>query len=234
MPTTVAELITRVREYADARDDGDDPYISDTAILAWLNQENRRLVRRVARLGYAWGLTAVSFTSTIDLDPTNAPAGVLAIAGVYEIDGTRYRPLPRLVDGYPYDSSRRHWTVTKGQSGTNGYLTIAVGEVGTYEVRYIQAPFRLALTAGALQDDTVYLPVGWEEVLVLGAAIRAKAKEGSDTESPLLRQLYQDEWEDIEVEAANNDANTLVRNVDSSSPPGYPTNFSYGDGWYWL
>lgn len=227
MATTVAELVSRVREYADARDDGDSPYISDTAILAWLNQENRRLVRRVGRLGYAWGLTTLSFSTT------QALTDALAIAGVFQVDGTRYCPVPRRVEGATYDSARKYWTASKGSTGTT---TITVGETGTYEVRYIPAPARLVLTGATppTTEASVYYPAGWEEVLVLGAALRAKAKEGSDTESPLLRQLYQDEWEDVEVEAANSDAMTLVRNLDAQSPPGWGPNISYIDAWYWL
>lgn len=211
----VTELVARAREYADARDDGDSPYISDTALLAWLNQENRRLVRRVARLGYAWGETSVDFTSS-----TTLPVAVLAVTGVYSVSGTIETPLARLVENVRHRTDGRFWTAAK--SATSGQVTIAVGTTGTYRAKYIPEPAKLVLAGGgAGEDDQTKYPAGWEEVLVLGAALRAKAKEGSDTESPLLRQLYQDEWEDIEVEASAHSQETIVRNVDIQNPPGY-------------
>lgn len=208
MAVTVAELVSRVREYADARDDGDDPYISDAAIVTWLNQENRRLIRRLTRLRYAHGPTSTSFSTS-----TTISAGVVAILSVTETQGTLSCKVPRLVDNAQVTATDgRFWTVSR--SATGG-LTVTVGKSGTYTVSYVPIPAVLVLSApGAGQADSVYYPPGWEEVLVLGAALRAKAKEGADTESPLLRQLYQDEWEDIEVEAAMSDQEPVVINQD--------------------
>lgn len=215
MAVLVTELVTRVREYADARDDGDDPYISDSAILAWLNQENRKLIRLLTRYRYAHGPLSVSFTTT-----TTVLSGVVAILSVTEVQGTSQVAVPRLLDGAEASvSDGRFWTVTRGATGS---ITVTVGKSGSYFLTYVPAPATLVLaTPGAGQADSVYYPPGWEEVLVIGAALRAKAKEGSDTESPLLRQLYQDEWNEIEVEAAHSDQSPTVLNTDILYPLGW-------------
>lgn len=207
----VTELITRAREYADARDDGDAPYISDAALLAWLNQEHRRLVRRVARVGYAYDQVTSNFTTSVAL------ADVVAVVGVFEVQGVLLVPVPRLIEGVSQRTDGRFWTAAKSL----GTTTIGVGKTGTYRVRYIPEPFTLVTSAPVGgQALATTLPAGWEEVLVLGAALRAKAKEGSDTESPLLRQLYQDEMDDVEVDAANHSQEPVIRNVDDVYKPG--------------
>lgn len=229
MAVLVSELVSRAREYADARDDGDDPYISDAALLVWLNVENRRLVRRLARLRYAHGPTTTSFTTS-----TAITTGVVAIMGVYEVQGVTSTLVPRLVDNaQALVSDGRFWTVSRGSTGS---LTLSVGQSGNYAVTYVPPPAQLVLSApGAGQADSVYYPPGWEEILVLGAALRAKAKEGSDSESPLLRQLYQDELEDVEVEAANSDQSPVVTAVDTTYPLGWSGTNGYRtslDWWY--
>jgi hypothetical protein len=228
MAILVTELISRAREYADSRDDGDDPYIGNTAALLWLNHENRRLVRRLARLKYAWGEISTSFTSSTTVTDTST---VVAITGVFETSGDLLVPLPRRLEGAKSISTGRYWTAAKTAAGVQ---TITVGETGTYTLKYIPTPEKLVTgTPAGGESDRVYYPAGWEEILVLGAALRMKAKEGADNESPFLRQLYKDEWDEIEVEAANADSQQTVLNVDYKHQPGYSgTNFT--TDWYWL
>lgn len=225
---TAAELISRVREYADARDDGDSPYISDAAICTWLTQEHRRMARRCARLRFPLS-EAVGAGSDVAEGGTLVTADLLAIIEVMRIDGSllsgsaRLERVPRRIEGTAWATGGNWWFPTYAGSAAN----VQFGKAGRYSIRTVNIPAALT-PAGSIS-----LPGGWEEVLVLGAALRAKAKEGSDTESPLLRQLYQDEWEDVEIEAANFANEPVVKNVDRTYPLGFSSVNGSDDPWDW-
>lgn len=179
--TTVVEIIERAKSAADMVSSG---FVTTAEWVRWLNVENRWLAKFVARSGYVMfespltiaATGAVSYPLTVgDHDP-------LAILGVYEYVGGRYR---RLKQGDVFDGPPHVDTTTAGsaeyfrvwQSSTT-ILSISFfpnPATGTYIVMTIPDPATLTV------NSSVYFPTSMEERLVLGLARRALAKEESST-----------------------------------------------------
>lgn len=216
MPTfTAADLEARVRAAADSHDN----FVEPAMIWAWLDREALRLDNMLLRKKLSLTRSTVDFTATgaASYTPTFTP-GCLAILGVYEVDttsgqGTRYRRLRRASNTDPpraYTSSRA--TCYSAYTTPTGVVTLELfpqASSGTYRVFY--APQRAATTAGT---DAFYYPAGWEELLVLGAAISALAREESG--NSILSAMYRDLKPQIEAEAASFETNesAVVQNVD--------------------
>lgn len=190
---TLQELVDRARVYLDDDHTDDEGWLSPESWVALCNVEYAQLYRRWVRQGLiapAW--TDAAFTGHTATIPSDlSGGGVLATIGVAENLGSgRYRLLtpaqshygrsPTL--GYTTGASS-HWYAT-GTGDTITY-TLEPRDTGSYFVRYIPT----VVPADSLAD-TVTVPFGADERLVLGLARRAKLKEGSA--SALLERLIMD------------------------------------------
>lgn len=213
---TALQLENRVRAAADTHDN----YVEKEMIWGWLDRERKLLDMLIARKGlvlkreiYDIPLVGDGSEYTIASSP-----GVMAILGVYEVDtasgqGTRFRRLRRAsnIDPprmYSYSKASQYSFYTDGAGDLNIELRpIPTG--GTYRLYYLPEP-----TPITSDIDVVSYPAGWEEYLVLGAAISALAREEST--NPVLERQYRDAGPRIEAEIAALEVgeSQVIRNVD--------------------
>lgn len=242
-------LITRAKAIADVHDN----FVTDTEWIVWLNQEQYALRLFLARSG--WNLpfdtTAATITSTGWNLSTNGGAStpvatsaghyvftpsladVMAIVSIHESQSGGLKRLEysnaidflRQLNGSTLNTT--HATEFRlrmygNEVHVDFYPTPATGEV--YLISYLSAPTPLTAVT-----QSVALPMGWEERIVLGMARRALIKEESDPtkiESLIAEmdsQIEQLCWSRVMGQAPK------VRNTDPVSPT-IPT----WEQWYWL
>lgn len=184
MPATaVTELIARAKAAADMEDSG---FVTQAQWLRWANLEHRMFYSWLARHGYVVDTTGASHTA----DGTGSFAAVtdpMVVMGVWEVVGTRYRPL-RSGDAIQYTTAgtqtgpaSHYWLSDRGDGDFN-IVMFPRPTSGTYVSLYLASPATLVLATPAVgEDDEVRYPLGLEERIVLGMARRALAKEESST-----------------------------------------------------
>lgn len=213
---TADQLEARVRAAADCHD----KYVTTSMIYGWLDRERRKLEMMAVRGGFVLHRVQTDVTPTgLDQYPLLPSPPIMAVLGVYEVDtsgnGTRLR---RLARGNPVDVPRDYFAAKARSYNVyldgNDVLQIElrpnVVNGGPYRVYYTPEP--AALTTGS---DTVFYPAGWEELLVLGAAVSALAREESS--NPVLERQYREAEARITGEIAAREASeggAAVRNTD--------------------
>lgn len=234
--TSVSELIARAKAAADMEDSG---FVTTAQWLRWANLEHRMFYAWLARHGYVYDPAPASHTA----DGTGQFGDVtdpMVILGVWELQGTRYRPL-RSVDQVEYQG----WGSATGPASVYTAVDRGDGDVaivmaprpssGTYVALYIAHPDALVLgTPTTGQDDEVRYPLGLEERIVLGMARRALAKEESST-SEVVRQIREVE---AHAEAVAWDRLSggvqAVRNVDHRERGWGDMTTPSPREWYWV
>lgn len=177
MQFAVSELIRGARVYVDDDHDDEDAWLDDTDWLRLFNVEYAALYPKWVRAG----LITPPFVDAPLTATSTAISNVLAIAGVAKLEDGRYCELehvqPRL--------GRSPFLDTRVQSQASGWLAHGTGDNLTveltpppsdntgsnYVVRYITRPNYLTSVA-----DTIELPYGADERIVLGLADRAGIK----------------------------------------------------------
>lgn len=224
------ELIARARVYVD--DDHDGPsakgWIKEDKWLTFGNVEHGKLRKKWIRAG----LVSPAHTDATFTTDTTTVNGVGVLIGVAEDLGNgAYRVIPSGQAEYgnaPFWSS---WSMRGLNSpmfyeahGEGDNLTITLqpeGVTGNFVVRYIPT-----LTRATSVSQSVEVPDGCDERLVLGMARRAHLKDSGA--SALLERLIKEEDEQIGFEAfgrLNHDAPRARRTPRSYSfSTSFPTN----------
>lgn len=209
------DLINRARVYVDDDHDDDGGWIDPAD---WLNigfAEYQSQYRNWVRMGLISPApseaTFTTYTTTVN--------GVLATIGVAEDLGDgRLRVITPAQSAHGrspfwgYTDGTPSWWYAHG-TADNLVYTLEPRTTGNYLVRYIATP-----TAPTLVTDTVDLPFGGDERLVLGMARRAKLKDGSA--SALLNGLIAEADAQLNMQAfgrANGDS-PRVRKVPRTAP----------------
>ncbi len=250
--TTALTIIQRAMAIADMHDN----FVTETDWLNWLNQEQYALRLFLARAGWTlpfdttvatmttsgWdlstdGASAVSVAKTAAGHYVFTPtlAAVMAVVCIHENRSGDMRLLHLQND---VDFLRQ--TITGGNTTghANSYrLRMYGNEIHadffpspvtgeSYYITYLSAPVPITATT-----QSIALPMGWEERLVLGMARRALVKEESDTSAveKLMRemdsQIEQLCWNRVMSEAPR------VRNTDPNvARDTYPV----WQQWFWL
>lgn len=213
---TALQLENRVRAAADTHDN----YVEKSMIWGWLDRERKILDMLIARKGLvlnrsSYDIALVGDGSEYTLSPS---PGIMAVLGVYEVDtasgqGTRFRRLKRASNADPprmYTASKAtHYSLFTDPAGDLNIELRPIPAGGTYRVYYLSEPIPIS-------DDiqVVTYPAGWEEFLVLGAAISALAREESS--NPVLERQYREAGPRIEAEIAALETaeSQVIRNVD--------------------
>jgi hypothetical protein len=171
MTFTWAELIDRARTYVDDDHEEQQGWISPERWLQLAQVEYERLYRNWVRMGvFTPAHTVTTFTG-----PTTSLERVLAIVGVGEYLGVGVGRRWLEPGEQPDDDATGHaleWYAT-GSADTLA-VTVYPSSEQTFEVRYIQYNARTTDST-----DTVDLPFGGDERLVLGLARRALIKESA-------------------------------------------------------
>lgn len=247
--TTASNIIRRAMAIADVHDN----FVSEAEWLDWLNKENKALTLFLARAGWTlpfdttiatitssgWdlatdGASAVSVARTAAGHYVFTPtlADVMALVSIHEIRSGELRRLT-FNDSVSFLRQSINGANTTGHATdyrlrmygneihADFYPTPVVAE--SYLLTYLSAPVPITATT-----QSVALPMGWEERLVLGMARAALIKEESDYSAveKLMRemdsQIEQLCWSRVMSEAPR------VRNTDP--------NVAIPDWrlWYWL
>jgi len=228
--TLYTEMIDRAKSAADMHDG----FPSTTTWLYFLNAELRKLWVKIVRGGYPITVNQESITSTgaSQYDITEP----FAVLSVVEIIGDRYYNVPIK----PVWSTHR---VTTGQHAKEVYVfpNVATGELSfrfyptppagnVFLVNIIDKPKKIVSgTPSANESNSVQLPFGWEERVVLGMAQRALAAE--ETVNPAIEREISAIEEQIDTHVHDyimRQANT-VENMNDA-----PYVYSDYRGWFYL
>lgn len=244
--TTASEIIRRAMALSDMHDN----FVTEDEWLSWLNQEHYALKLFLARHG--WQLPFDTTTATINADGwtlatdggsatqvdkttlghyvfTPTEADIMALVCVHQVVSGTVRLL-KYTDNVSFLKQNIGATLASGHAteyrcrmyGNEIHMDFfpapATGE--TYLITFIHVPTPLTATT-----QSVALPMGWEERLVLGMARRALIKEESDAGK--LEQMIREMDSQIEQLCWNRvmSESPKVRNADYEPPP-----WQY---WYW-
>jgi hypothetical protein len=226
---TGATLFARVREYTDqpANGDGTRAFITDTMLGSWLTHEYREMLRACARYGLNLGVTRAA-SSAPGSSISVGSSGVIAILGVYHYDGTTRYALPRInevVGPGLTGQCARYW---RPSITTAGVVTIDLypGE-STHQVEYHYIAEPSEITTAT---TTLYFPAHYDEVAVLGAALRAQARSNEDNSG--LRGLYLEAVQAAEA-ALTQGVDRAILNTDDVYRPGYDQGRAWDEGREW-
>ncbi len=187
---TLAQLRTRVRERCDMENS---TFISDAEMNRYIDQSYATLFSKLVDATPDMYIREATITGATDTADYALPDDFYGTYAIEQVMGSGYNPLTRIdsSEAYLYEAGSGgnacayHYTATSSadQAASKVRLipTPVTGE--TYRHKYIYAP--TVLDSDAEIVDGV---AGWEEWIVLDAAIKCLAKEESST-AILERQL---------------------------------------------
>jgi hypothetical protein len=168
--TTLLQLRTRVRQRADVV--GSD-FVTDAEINDLISTAYKELYALLVSKSLNRAETAVGITIT-GAASYALPTDFFALIGIYRTVGEDQIPLDRFPDKFRPGTRTGDATMYRIQGSTT--VLYPKPTAGTYTMLYVPAPAALTVDA-----DTVNGVVGWEEFLVVDAAICILEKEESDT-----------------------------------------------------
>ncbi len=216
MAATLATLRTRSRQDADMVNSA---FISDAELLSMLNASYQELYDLLIDTHEDHFITSAAFTlSSGDAGVYALPADFLKLRGLDYLHGSDYLTV------LPFNWANRNafsgistWPDVAGIAyrlmGTNLRIEPNTHATGTYRLWYVPSLTLLAVDADVV--NTVITRAGWEEYLVVDAAIKMKQKEESDVavlsgqKAALIRR--------INAAAANRDADQPLTVTDTRS-----------------
>lgn len=214
MAVTLATLRTRVRQQADQESS---TFISDSELTAYINQSARDLHGLLSTTYEDYFLTSVQFTLST-ANTYTLPTNFLKLRGLdYESAGD-WVTVPRFAfedrNKYQQRYQRGDLDVWRMYRIMQGALFILPEDdyAGTYRLWYTYD-----FTELSSDSDTLANTLGWDEYVVVDAAIKCLQKEESD--ASLLMARKADLKQRIMAEAANRDASgperiTVVGSLD--------------------
>lgn len=169
MPTTVTELITRIRQRTD-NEHTDSEFVDNNEILGLINTAYKELYALLTRYGLHQDELIEPYTAT-GAQSYALPVAFYSLIAVFRLDGTRRITLGRHDWRYKLDSALVGPAATYRIVGSSIEFD-PIPQSGSYEIRYIPLPTDLTLVSSI---DGV---VGWEEYVVAAAARDIFEKEG--------------------------------------------------------
>lgn len=181
---TLSDLRTRVRERADMVNS---QFISSSEILSYINAAYQELYELLVNTNEDYYTTSTTFSLTSSDNGVYAlPSDFFKLRGVEFLLGGEYITL------YPYNWNDRNsynksvayaLRPTGGRAyrmmGSNLRVQPTDNAVGSYQIWYV--PTLTALSADSDTVDSVMTRAGWEEYVIIEAAIKCLAKEESST-----------------------------------------------------
>lgn len=216
---TVSDMITKVRQKADMVNTR---FVTDTEVAGYLDSRNKELYGILVR--YQLLQDEVEQTITADGSAYYAlPARHFSTLDIYydQGSGTELVRLKRL--------SHRDRPRTSGSSQAVGYRLTGDGVVlypavssGTYKHYYVPSPLELVETVSDATTEvaSVSYPMGWEEYIILGAAIDCLAKE--ETINQALNKKFSDMERRIADEASLREQSETQTVYNADSEDGDP------------
>jgi hypothetical protein len=198
---TLANLRTYVRQQADQENS---TFISDTELNRYINQSAAELHGLLATVYDDYHLTSTTFTLST-ANTYTLTSGFFKLRGLDFSQGGDWITVPR----FSFEERNRwqdryqrgdleNWRAYRVQ-GSTIYVLPDDNYAGSYRVWYVSS-----YTAMSTDSDTVSDLMGWDEYVVVDAAIKCLQKEESD--ASLLMARKAELKRRIEGEAANRDA----------------------------
>lgn len=214
MTVTLATLRTRVRQQADQESS---TFISDSELNSYINNSAAELHGLLCTLYEDYYLTSSTFTLTSS-NTYSVPAAFFKLRGLDYSNAGSWITVPRFSfeerNRWAERYSRGDLEVWRAYRLMQGSICILPEDdyAGTYRLWYL-----LNYTAMTGDSDTLSDLMGWDEYVVVDAAIKCLQKEESD--ASLLMARKDGLRRRIESEAANRDASgperiTVVGSVD--------------------
>lgn len=214
MSVTLSTLRTRVRQQADQESS---TFISDSELTYYINNSAAELHGLLCTLYEDYYLSSVEFTLTSSNTYT-LPSGFFKLRGLDYSNAGSWISVPRFSFEERNKWQERYqrgdlevWRAYRLMQGAI-YVLPEDDYAGTYRLWYL-----LNYTAMSSDSDTLSDLMGWDEYVVVDAAIKCLQKEESD--ASLLMARKAELRKRIEAEAANRDASgperiTVVGNID--------------------
>jgi hypothetical protein len=214
MAVTLATLRTRVRQQADQESS---TFISDSELTAYINQSARDLHGLLSTTYEDYFLTSVQFTLST-ANTYTLPTNFLKLRGLDYSNADDWVTVPRFAfeDRNKYQQRYQRgdldvWRMYRIMQGAI-YIVPEDDYAGTYRLWYTYD-----FTELSSDSDTLANTLGWDEYVVVDAAIKCLQKEESD--ASLLMARKADLKQRIMAEAANRDASgperiTVVGSLD--------------------
>lgn len=189
---TLLEMRTRVRQRTDNENSS---FVSDSELTQLINTEYKELYGLLVR----HSLQRTEDTQTITANGSSSYAldgDFYSVIGVFRTEGSVRVPLSRHTERFRPGSVAG--TATSYRIVNSTLVLYPKPASGTYEVIYIPVPAELSADV-----DTMDGVLGWEELVVVNAAIKVLQKEEADYEhlrtdrAELLRRI-QDEAAAVE------------------------------------
>ena len=220
---TVQELIDRVRRRADAQHDTQ--WITDDEVMDYLEEEFARLWNLLLQTGLSYKERTEEITTLADTTDYALQSDFLGVLGVdYRLSGSGnsavWYELPqamvseRNLHNYNTHGYARAWRIVGVVDGAGAVVdTLRLYPVPTagqvYRVKYVPAAPKLTSTSQNVEGIN-----GFEELVVVGAAIKCLQKEESPTHD--MKQTYMDLRAEIEAAAELRSIGQPQRIVDTA------------------
>jgi hypothetical protein len=170
MAETLANLRTRIRQRTDTENSG---FVTDAELTQLINTAYKELYGLLVRKS----LQRAESVETITADGSESydlPDDFLGLIGVYRNWGEHTTPLERFPD--KFRPGTREGDALMYRLVNESIVLYPRPSGGTYDLVYIPVPEDLSV-----DTDTLEGVLGWEEFVVIDAAINVLAKEESDT-----------------------------------------------------
>ncbi len=183
---TLSSLRTQARRYADMVNS---TFVTDAEVNEYINQSYAELYNQLIQSGGDYALSSTTIAVTSGTDTYALPATFWRVRGVdvdlgsgvpYTMRKFVFEERHRSPAGYGWSAG---YQVMYRLHGDNIKFTPSPTSSYTVTLWYHAAPGRMTVDA-----DTIDGVAGWEEYVVLGAAIKCLDKEESSTEVLARRQ----------------------------------------------
>jgi hypothetical protein len=229
MAVTLAQLITRIRQRTDTENS---EFITDAELTQLINTSYKELYGLLVRASLHRAETTYAVVTDGSASYT-LPTDFFGLIGVYRTYSQDKVPLERFPD--KFRPGERTGDATMYRVVGSAVVLYPKPSSGTYDLVYIPVPGELVSAADEL--DGV---LGWEEFVVLDAAINVLEKEGSNTTTlerkrAMILQRISDEAQMVEFTETPRIQNVRAPWRDLSDPADWAPGRGdgYDDGWEW-
>jgi len=199
--TTLLQLRNRVRDRADLVADN---FVLDATLTQWINDSAQDLYDLLLQSGQDWFVTSSNVTVTSPAVSFPVPTGAMRLHGLdRDIGGGKYESIKRGIFRERFSYTERRYVATKATV----FIFPGTSAPGSYVQWYTPAFSPLVADI-----DTFDGIDGWEEYVVVDAALKCRVKGEEDTSDLLGAKMALRAR--IQTMAATRDASEPSRVVD--------------------
>lgn len=214
---TLAELKRRARERADMENSD---FIGDEELTTYVQKSAQELYDLLIKSSEDYAISTSSIALVASQDAYDLPEDFYKLLGVdVQLSNSKWRPLKKFMFAERNNGSWGNLTSLRVAGPRyrlrGNSLVLSPIPTSSLQARIWYAPLMPALAA---DDDTFQDQNGFDEYIVVDAAIKMKSKEESDVSELLVAKKALKER--IEAMAANRDQGAASRIVDTDEDDG--------------